>query len=312
MWCNQVNDTHQAVDFHTYAWSSGTDVPLRCAIAYAFGGACSHLPRATIYNHDAGSPSLAPTWNPLLGKRVGEASNPGPRAQSSFYMNITVANITKLRKHKQATISLWEEKPGILCLTETSADQHTERIVTKQVRQAGGTFLAGKSCSRSEDLKQDDPATRTFFGGVATISVPQARLCTDMIATPEWQSTRYLEVVSRINHIQILSPWPGEVQLSLLPISTRMPPKHIFGPFSKWLAGWRRTRMLVCLGNPHCQPSASRLRLTLCLSRHVWPVQSARSRPSVLSLFPVTTLFRLSLTLGRSNLSDRRGRCLKS
>ena len=105
----------------------------------------------------------------------------------------------------QAGISLWKEKQGILCLTETSADQHTERIMTKQVRQAGGTFLAGKSCSRSEDLKQDDPATRTFFGGVATISVPQARLCTDMIATHEWQSTRYLEVVSRINHIQILS-----------------------------------------------------------------------------------------------------------
>ena len=120
-------------------------------------------------------------------------------------MNITVANITKLRKHKQAAISLWEEKQGILCLTETSADQHTERIVTKQVRKAGGSFLAGRSCSRSEDLRQDDSATRTFFGGVATISVPQARLCTEVLHTQAWQSTRYLEVVSRINHIQILS-----------------------------------------------------------------------------------------------------------
>ena len=62
-----------------------------------------------------------------------------------------------------------------------------------------------KNCSRSEDLKQDDSATRTFFGGVATISVPQARLCTEVLNTQAWQSTRYLEVVSRINHIQILS-----------------------------------------------------------------------------------------------------------
>ena len=113
-------------------------------------------------------------------------------------MNITVANITKLRKHKQAAISLWEEKQGILCLTETSADQRTERIVTKQVRKAGGSFFAGRNCSRSEDLKQDDSATRTFFGGVATISVPQARLCTEVLNTQAWQSTRYLEVVSRI------------------------------------------------------------------------------------------------------------------
>ena len=143
--------------------------------------------------------------DPLLGQRVGEASHPGPRTPPIFCMNITVANITKLRKHKQAAISLWEEKQGILCLTETSADQHTERIVTKQVRKAGGSFLAGRSCSRSEDLRQDDSATRTFFGGVATISVPQARLCTEVLHTQAWQSTRYLEVVSRINHIQILS-----------------------------------------------------------------------------------------------------------
>ena len=80
----------------------------------------------------ASSPSLAPTWNPLLGQRVGEASHPGPRTPPNFCMSITVANITKLRKRKQAAISFWEEKQGILCLTETSADQRAERIVTKQ------------------------------------------------------------------------------------------------------------------------------------------------------------------------------------
>ena len=135
--CNHVNDTYQVVNDHSLAWTLSIDVPLLCAIALAVGGARSHHYWGSFYDDVACSPSLAPTWNPLLGQRVGEASHPGPRTPPNFCMNITVANITKLRKHKQAAISLWEEKQGILCLTETSADQRTERIMTKQVRQAG-------------------------------------------------------------------------------------------------------------------------------------------------------------------------------
>ena len=202
------NDTNQEVAIHNHSWSSGADEQIFSVRCISQGDGQSHLlDWSTPWGPSTsrGQTSLDRDHNPLHGVRVGEASNPGPRAVTNYTMHVTVINVTKLRKHKEAVISLWKDRPGILRLTETSADKHTETIITKQICKEQGAFYAGKLCNRTQDLTNPGESARTFFGGVATVTVPQSRACFEMVNTKEWHSTRYVEVVSRMNHLHVLT-----------------------------------------------------------------------------------------------------------
>lgn len=145
---------------------------------------------------------LSQPWRPRLGCafRFGEAKNPGPESpRDEMFINLGICNPTSIF-HKFDTIDQLFASANlhILCLSETSATDHTQQCFQKQARAKNITCLWSPPVAAQSTRITGEQSKRGRAGGTAIMSQLPCRLARNPREQDWITSTRFCHSVCNL------------------------------------------------------------------------------------------------------------------